>query len=85
LFFVIVRFEDCDSKIFIGDIYAAQNLPRVPYSLKDAIPLFENSEFVKQSLGKNVVEHYSHFYKSEQAAFEKHVTDWELKRYYERI
>ncbi len=71
--------------IFVGDIYAAQELARVPYSLKEAIPLFENSDFVKQALGNEVVEHYAHFFKSEQAAFEKHVTDWELKRYFERI
>ncbi|HHO55034.1 MAG TPA: glutamine synthetase [Trueperaceae bacterium] len=71
--------------IFVGDIYAAQNLARVPYSLKEAIPLFENSDFVKQCLGDSVVEHYSHFFKTEQAAFEKYVTNWELKRYFERI
>lgn len=71
--------------IFVGDIYAAQDLPRVPYSLKDAIPLFENSDFVKEALGQDVVEHYSHFYKTEQKAFEAYVTDWELKRYFERI
>jgi len=32
-----------------------------------------------------VVEHYAHFYRTEQAAFTRAVTDWERRRYYERI
>lgn len=71
--------------IFEGDIYAAQHLPRVPYTLAEAIELFEQSEFVKKSLGQEVVEHYAHFYRSEQKAFDAFVTDWERQRYFERI
>jgi glutamine synthetase len=32
-----------------------------------------------------VIDHYSHFYRTEQAAFDAAVTDWERRRYYERI
>jgi len=32
-----------------------------------------------------VVEHYLHFYRTEQAAFDQAVTDWERIRYFERI
>jgi glutamine synthetase len=32
-----------------------------------------------------VVEHYTHFFRTEQAAFNSAVTDWERKRYFERI
>ncbi|MCP4421981.1 MAG: glutamine synthetase, partial [Chloroflexi bacterium] len=71
--------------IFEGDIYAAQNLPRVPYTLKEAIDLFANSDFTKQVFGEAVVKHYAHFYGAEQAAFDTAVTDWERKRYFERI
>ena len=70
---------------FIGDIYAAAHLPRVPYTLGEAVELFESSTFAQETFGKEVVEHYAHFYKTEQHAFDTAVTDWERKRYFERI
>jgi glutamine synthetase len=71
--------------IFEGDIYAAAHLPRVPYTLAEATELFINSDFVKQTFGKPVVDHYAHFYKTEQKEFNTAVTDWERKRYFEQI
>jgi glutamine synthetase len=71
--------------VFDGDVYAARNLPRVPYSLGEAVDLFERSAFVKEALGADVAEHYTHFYRTEQRAFERAVTDWERRRYFERI
>jgi glutamine synthetase len=71
--------------LFDGDVYIAQHLPRVPMSLRDATGLFEGSTFLKETLGAEVVEHYTHFYRTEQAAFDSAVTDWERKRYFERI
>lgn len=71
--------------IFEGDIYSAQNLPRVPYTLEHAVDIFSNSEFAKRAFGEDVVKHYSHFYRTEIADFNKWVTDWERKRYFERI
>jgi glutamine synthetase len=70
---------------FVGDIYAAKNLPRVPYTLSQAVEVFEKSAFAKRAFGKEVVEHYSHFYRTEAAAYDRAVTDWERKRYFERI
>ena len=71
--------------IFEGDVYAARTLPRVPYTLEHAVDLFEHSEFAKAQFGAAVVEHYAHFYRTEQKAFERVVTDWERRRYFERI
>lgn len=70
---------------FEGDIYAASHLPRVPYTLEQAVDKFENSAFAKEAFGAAVVEHYSHFFRTEVAAFNSSVTDWERKRYFERI
>ena len=70
---------------FNGDIYAARHLPRVPHTLSEATANFESSAFAKSSFGEDVVEHYSHFFRMEQAAFDKSVTDWERRRYFERI
>jgi glutamine synthetase len=32
-----------------------------------------------------VVEHYAHYFRTEQEAFDNAVTDWERRRYFERI
>ncbi|GIV76812.1 glutamine synthetase family protein [Litorilinea aerophila] len=70
---------------FAGDVYAARHLPHVPRSLGEATDLFEQSEFVRRVLGEEVVEHYTHFFRVEQAAYDRAVTDWERRRYFERI
>ncbi|MCB0531037.1 MAG: glutamine synthetase [Saprospiraceae bacterium] len=70
---------------FVGDIYAAKHLPRVPHSLEEAIGPFESSDFCKNAFGKNVVEHYTHFFKKENEAYKMAVTDWERQRYFERM
>lgn len=71
--------------VFEGDVYAAQELPHVPRTLREATDRFAASAFVRQVLGDDVVEHYTHFFRIEQAAFDKAVTDWERRRYFERI
>ncbi len=71
--------------IFEGDIYAARHLPRVPYTLEQAVDNFENSAFARGAFGADVVEHYSHFFRSEIESFRRAVTDWERERYFERI
>jgi glutamine synthetase len=70
---------------FVGDIYAAKTLPRVPYTLAEATAKFVSSAFCKQAFGEQVVEHYAHFYRTEAAAYDRAVTDWERERYFERI
>jgi len=70
---------------FVGDIYEASHLPHVPRTLKDAVAKFEQSDFVSEVFGDAVKEHYTHFYKKEIKAHEAAVSDWERKRYFERI
>ncbi|MCL4863354.1 MAG: glutamine synthetase family protein [Caldilineaceae bacterium] len=71
--------------VFEGDVYAAQHLPRIPMTLRDATLRFAQSQFANDVLGQEVVEHYVHFFRKEQEAFDNAVTDWERKRYFERI
>ena len=71
--------------IFEGDIYAAQHLPRVPYTLAQATDAFEQSDFARAAFGAEVVKHYAHFFRSEIESFNSAVTDWERARYFERI
>jgi glutamine synthetase len=71
--------------LFAGDVYQADQLPRVPNTLRDATELFSSSKFVADSFGRDVQEHYSHFFSKEQEGFNNAVTDWERWRYFERI
>ncbi len=71
--------------VFSGDAYEADHLPHVPNTLSQATDLFESSDFVVQSFGKDVAKHYWHFFRAEQDSFDKAVTDWERQRYFERI
>lgn len=70
---------------FEGDVYAAAELPRVPYSLREAADLFEASAFAREVLGEDVHAHYLHFFRTEWKAYEEAVTDWDRRRYFERI
>jgi len=71
--------------VFEGDLYKAEELPRVPHSLADAIAELERSEFARRSFGDDVIDHLLHFARTEQACFESAVTDFERERYFERI
>lgn len=71
--------------IFKGDVYQAKDLARVPYTLRDAVKTFEQSQFIAEAFGAAVQEHYAHFYSLEATAYDNAVTDWERWRYFERI
>jgi glutamine synthetase len=68
-----------------GDVYQAEGLSRVPGALREAIEVLEGSEVARQVFGGEVVEHYLHFFRTEQRKFDAVVTDWEKARYFERI
>ncbi len=70
---------------FVGDVYAAKHLDHVPKSLPRALAIFKESDFALETFGEKVVEHYSHFFQKEIEAYERQVSDWERKRYFERI
>ena len=67
-----------------GDAYQSEPAS-LPVSLREATQLFESSGFVRKVLGEAVVDHYSHFWRNESTAFDAAVTDWERRRYFERI
>ncbi len=71
--------------VYEGDVYHADDLPHVPRTLREATDAFEESGFVKTALGADVLDHYVHFFRTEQEAFDRAVTDWERQRYFERI
>ena len=71
--------------MFDGNVYQAEELLHVPTTLGQATDLFEASAFTREALSDEVVDHYVHFFRTEQAAFDQAVTDWEKRRYFERI
>ena len=70
---------------FQGDVYQAQELPRVPYTLEQAVASFATSDIAVAAFGADVVEHYAYFHQVEVGAYNAAVTDWERSRYFERI
>jgi glutamine synthetase len=68
---------------FEGDVYAARDLPHMPHSLNESIHALAESTWARQILGEDVVEHYLHFFRTEQRKFDGAVTDWERRRYFE--
>jgi glutamine synthetase len=69
---------------FEGDVYLAQSLPQVPHSLNESIAALQESTFARQAFGNEVIEHYLHFFRTEQRKFDAVVTDWERRRYFEQ-
>jgi glutamine synthetase len=80
-----IRNETQPPPRFTGDVYAATELPHVPRTLREATDLFEASAFTRAAFGDDVVDHYTHYARTEQAQFDAAVTDWERHRYFERI
>jgi glutamine synthetase len=68
-----------------GNAYEAEGQARVPASLRDAIELLEGSTLARGAFGDEVVEHYLHYARTEQRAFDAAVTDWERFRGFERL
>ena len=67
-----------------GNAYANTGA-RVPHTLRDALDLWEKSELARESFGAEVVEHYANYARVELAAYDAAVTDWELRRCFERL
>ena len=78
-----------ENRIEPGDVYEGNgyesDLPRIPHTLVDAIARFESSEMAKAAFGDDVHFHLLHMARQEWAEFNNHVTDWELRRNFERL
>lgn len=69
---------------FSGDAYEHDELPEVAKTLRGACAALEQSQMLRQALGDEVVEHYLHTARWEQSEYDRRVTDWELRRGFER-
>lgn len=71
-------------EISTGNGYISDK-PRVPSTMREAAELFSQSTFVQEAFGQRVVDHYSHYARTEIHAFESVVTEWERARGFERL
>jgi glutamine synthetase len=67
-----------------GNAYVSGR-PRVPGTLRDAREAFHGSAVARAAFGDDVVDHYTNMADVELAAFGAAVTDWELRRGFERL
>ena len=67
-----------------GNAYT-QDVPHIPRRLHDAVAAFDSSAVARNAFGDEVVDHYAHAGRVEMAAFDAAVTDWEVKRGFERL
>ena len=67
-----------------GNAYADTSR-RVPSTMRDAMELFQHSEIARAAFGDAVIEHYANYARVELAAYDAAVTDWELRRCFERL
>lgn len=70
---------------FVGNGYEAPDIPRIPWSIVEAIELWERSDVARECFGDEVHHHILTMAKAEWMSFNQTVTDWELRRYFERI
>lgn len=69
---------------FEGDAYAAAGAREIPTTLRDAAEALRGSAMLRAAFGDAVVEHYAHAADWEQAECDRRVTDWDLRRGFER-
>lgn len=69
---------------FTGDAYVGEKLREVHKTLRDAIAAMQGSTMLREAFGEPVIGHYVHTGNWEQFEYDRRVTDWELKRGFER-
>jgi glutamine synthetase len=66
-----------------GNAYES-DADRFPSTMRDAISTLETGTMARAAFGDQVVDHYLNYARTEQGLFDRYVTDWERRRYFER-
>jgi len=72
--------EPCD-----GNAYDLADGPVVARTMREALDDWESGTLAAEFFGEEAAAHYAHYARSELAAYERVVTDWELFRGFERL
>jgi glutamine synthetase len=68
----------------VGNAYEGGNAEPFPSTLREAVDLWEHSEFARAAFGEAVWAHYLNYGRTEQRLFDEVVTDYERRRMFER-
>ncbi|WP_295807783.1 glutamine synthetase family protein [uncultured Nitratireductor sp.] len=69
---------------FVGDAYEGEGIREIPKTLRDAATALDGSKMLRAAFGDDVVDHYVHAARWEQSEYDRRVTDWEVRRGFER-
>ncbi|EKF18262.1 glutamine synthetase family protein [Nitratireductor pacificus] len=69
---------------FVGDAYHGSGIREIPSTLRDATTALDSSEMLRKAFGDDVIDHYVHAARWEQTEYDRRVTDWEIRRGFER-
>ncbi|WP_420405667.1 glutamine synthetase family protein [Nisaea sp.] len=69
---------------FKGDAYGGSGIREIPATLRDATVALDRSSMLRAAFGDDVIDHYVHAARWEQAEYDRRVTDWEVNRGFER-
>ena len=69
---------------FTGDAYGGERLRELPKTLRAATSALAGSAMLRSAMGDAVVDHYVHAAEWEQFEYDRRITDWELRRGFER-
>jgi glutamine synthetase len=68
----------------VGNAYAEAEAEPFPSTLREAVELWEGSDFARATFGEEVWRHYLNYGRTEQRLFDEVVTDYERRRMFER-
>jgi glutamine synthetase len=68
----------------IGNAYEKAEAEPFPRTLREAVDLWESSDFARRTFGETVWKHYLNYGRTEQRLFDEVVTDYERRRMFER-
>ena len=69
---------------FVGDAYASDRQREIPKTLREATDALHGSLLLREAFGDATIDHYVHAAEWEQLEYDRRITDWELKRGFER-
>ncbi len=67
-----------------GNAYEAGEADAFPATLREAVGLWEESDFARKAFGDAVYKHYLNYGQTEQRLYDQVVTDYERRRMFER-
>jgi glutamine synthetase len=70
---------------YAGNAYEASDVPRIPSTLAEAIAELRASDVAMEAFGPDVHHHLLNTAQQEWEASNRHVSDWELARNFERM